>query len=330
MIRRLSLVVLLTVVVCSAATLTVDARRFFLDGRPFDMWGIRVASATQSEALADHLIAQLDDYQRHGVNTVSVYLMGSSGGYSDPFSPDGASLDRAHLARLHRIVRECDRRGMAVIAGVFYQRANPPSLRDWDAAKRAVRTVADALKPHRNVILNIANEQNSGNYAKLPWERVRNVDDLLELVRIAKAADPNRLVGAGGYDHTKNEAIGKSPSLDVLLFDTAGPTPGSGELFKRFVKAGVAKPIVNVETFGGWTRQFLPPGVFPDEAKAAYRREVDDAARHDGLYLHFHNNPWCQGVDQGLRNRYDLAGDGTVASPGIRWYFEDVKDKLAR
>jgi hypothetical protein len=330
MIRRLSLVVLLTVFVCAAATLTVDARRFLLDGRPFDMWGIRVASATQSDALAEHLIAQLDDYQRHGINTVSVYLMGSSGGYSDPFSPDGASLDPAHLARLHRILRECDRRGMAVIAGIFYQRANPPSLRDWDAAKRAVRTVADALKPHRNVILNIANEQNSGNYAKLPWERVRNVDDLLDLVRIAKAADPNRLVGAGGYDHPKNEAIGKSPSVDVLLFDTAGPTPGSGELYERFVKAGVGKPIVNVETFGGWTRQFLPQGVFPDETKAAYRREVDHAARHDGLYLHFHNNPWCQGVDQGLRNRYDLGGEGTADSPGIRWYFDYVKNKLAR
>jgi hypothetical protein len=320
----------LLAVTCSAATLTVDGRRFLLDGRPFDMWGIRVASASQSDALTDHLIAQLDEYRRHGVNTVSVYVMGSSGGYSDPFTPDGNALDSAHIARLTRIVRECDRRGMVVVAGIFYQRANPPSLRDWDAAKRAVRTVAAALKPYRNVILNMANEQNSGNYGELPWERVRNIQDVLELARIARSADFGRLIGAGGYDHAKNEAIGKSDAVDVLLFDTAGPTPTSGELYERFVNAGISKPIVNVESFGGWTRQFLPPGVFPEDVKAAYRREVDDAARQDGLYTHFHNNPWCQGVDQGLRNRYDMGGDGTASNPGIRWYFEYVRSKAVR
>jgi hypothetical protein len=328
-VTRLAAIFLLAAA-ASAATLTVDGRRFLLDGRAFDMWGIRTASASQTAALTDHLIAQLDEYRRHGINTVSVYLMGSSGGYSDPFSPDGAAIDSEHLARLRRILREADRRGMVVIAGVFYQRANPPRLRDWDAARRAVGTAVEALKPHRNVILNIANEQNSGNYAKLPWERVRNVEDVLDLCRIAKSADPARIVGAGGYDHDRNEAIGKSPAADVLLFDTAGPEPGSGALYDRFVKAGIEKPMVNVETFGGWTREYLPPGVFPEDVKAAYRREVDDAARHDGLYLHFHNNPWCQGVDQGLVNRYDPGGDGTAARPGIRWYFEYVKGKLSR
>jgi hypothetical protein len=256
--------------------------------------------------------------------------MGSSGGYSDPFSPDGAGLDPDHRKRMDRIIRECDRRGMAVIAGIFYQRADPPSLRGWEAAKRAVRTAAEALKPHRNVILNIANEQNSGNYAKLPWSRVRNTEDVLELCRIARAADPERIVGAGGYDHDKNEILGKAGEVNVLLFDTNGPEPGSGELYDRFVKAGIEKPMVNVETFGGWTRQFLPQGVFPEEVKAVYRREVDDAARRRGLYLHFHNNPWCQAAAGAGRSRYDLAGDGTAASPGIRWYFDYVRSKARK
>jgi hypothetical protein len=328
-LRRVAVLCFFAASVCFPATLTVDGGRFLLDQKPFDMWGIRTASASQNQRMTGHLIAQLDEYKRHGVNTVSVYFMGSSGGYMDPFSPDGASLDAGHLERMRRILDACDERGMVAIVGIFYQRADPPSLRDWEAAGNAVRTVAKALKPHRNAILNIANEQNSANYARLPWARVRNTADVLELCRIARAVDPKRIIGAGGYDHEKNEILGRAAELDVLLFDTNGPGLSSGELFQRFVKAGISKPIVNVETFGGWTSKFLPQGVFPDDVKAVYRREVENAAAHDGLYLHFHNNPWCQAAG-GAASRYDLGGDGTAASPGIRWYFEYVKAMSSR
>ena len=113
-------------------------------------------------------------------------------------------------------------------------------------------------------------------------------------------------MGGGGYDHEKNLVIGRSPEVDVLLFDTAGPDPDSGELYDRFVAGGVeGKPIVNVELFGGWTRRF-ERGVFPEEVKRAYRREVDAAASRPGLSVFFHNNPWCQREPM----RYDLGGSG--------------------
>ena len=154
---------------------------------------------------------------------------------------------------------------------------------------------------------------------------MNNVADVLDLCRVAKEADPRRLVGAGGYDHAKNEAIGRAAEVDVLLFDTNGPKPRSGELYERFVAAGVRdKPIVNVETFGAWTAKFQPQGVFPDEARRAYADEVADAARYPGLYVHFHNNAWCQ-APAGVRSRYDLGGQGTKDDPGIRWYFEKVR-----
>ncbi len=312
----------------SGARIQTRGDRFLLDGEPFDKWGIRVASASQRQGLTDRLIPQLDDYLAHGVNTVSVYYMGSSGEYADPFAPDGLRVDPRHQERMEQIIRACDERGMVVIVGVFYQRCDEPRLKDWDASKQAVRTVARALKPHRNVILNIANEQNSGRYKSLPWSRVNNVADLLELCRIVKAADPERLVGAGGYDHARNEVIGRGTEVDVLLFDTAGPDPSSGALYERFIAAGVRdKPIVNVETFGGWTKDFSPQGVFPDHVKRAYFREVDDAARHRGLYVHFHNNPWCQASAEGEKIRYDLGGRGVHEDPGIRWYFQYVNEK---
>ncbi|MHC4296672.1 MAG: hypothetical protein ACYS7Y_05170, partial [Planctomycetota bacterium] len=82
------------------------------DGRLYDMWGIRVASASQNQDLTDKLIANLDDYRSYGVNTVTVFVQGSSGGFSDPFSPDGRSIDAGHLTRIRQIIKACDKRRM--------------------------------------------------------------------------------------------------------------------------------------------------------------------------------------------------------------------------
>lgn len=90
------------------AKLTIAGDRFLLDGNPFDMWGIRTASATMDQAQTDHLIAQLDDYLTHGVNAVAVYYMGCSGGFYDPFSSDGRVLDAGHQDRMRQIAQACD------------------------------------------------------------------------------------------------------------------------------------------------------------------------------------------------------------------------------
>ena len=142
------------------AVLTVRGDRFFLDGRPFDMWGIRVASASQNERLTTGLIENLDEYRTHGVNSLAVFYMGSRGANSDPFSPDGLTVDADHQRRMERIIRAAAERGMVVVAGIFYQHA-PLGLRDAAAVANVVRTVTAALRPYRNVIVNIANEQNS-------------------------------------------------------------------------------------------------------------------------------------------------------------------------
>ena len=63
-----------------------------------------------------------------------------------------------------------------------------------------------------NVIINIANEQNSSG-----WEDTAEIFDfrdperILELARLVRDVHPGRLVGGGGYDHEKNVVIGRSP-----------------------------------------------------------------------------------------------------------------------
>ncbi len=301
-------------------TLSVRGDRFFLDGRPFVMSGIRAASGALDVAHCDHLIAQLDDYKAHGVNAVAVYLMGCRGGNVDPFSPDGREVDPGHQARLERIIRECASREMVVVVGIFYQHA-PFGLRDAEAVREAVRTVASALKAYRNIIINVANEQNSGGWADTAAVYdFRDPARIIALCRLVHEVDPDRIVGGGGYDHARNPPIGRSPEVDVLLFDTSGPDPDSGRLFDRFRAEGVAgKPIVNVEIFGGWTNR-LARGVFPEDVRSVYRREVEAADTRPGLSIFFHDTQWCQREPM----RYDLGGAGTADDPGIRWYFELV------
>jgi hypothetical protein len=308
--------------------LSIQGSLIYMNGQPFDMWGIRVASATEDEYAMNHLIAQLDDYKRHGVNSLAVFFMGSLGGAYDPFTSNGKRIDRQHRRRMETIIKEADRRGMVVVVGIFYQRVPQEriNLKDWAAAENAVRTVARWTKklPNKNIILNIANEQNSNYYEKMPWRKIRESESVIDLCRIAKQTNPSLIVGAGGYDIEKNKAIGMSEWLDILLFDTIIPEENSEFHYHQYKSAGINLPMVNVEMFGGWTGRFVD-GVFltnPDIRH--YLKEVDGAARINGLYTFFFAADWSQSRAAGKANRYDLAGMGTPEDPGIRWFFEHL------
>ena len=50
-------------------TLTVEGTGFALDGAPFDMWGIRLANALETDAVATKVVDQLDSYLAYGAPT---------------------------------------------------------------------------------------------------------------------------------------------------------------------------------------------------------------------------------------------------------------------
>ena len=271
--------------------LSIEGSAFFMDGKPFNMWGIRVASATEDGQSLAHLSAQLDDYSKYGVNT------------------------------------------LAVVIGIFYQRVPEDRIRlqDWEASVNAVRTVAEWLKKRnfRNVILNIANEQNSSYYRDKPWSRVGNPDDILYLCRTAKEANPGLIVGAGGYNLEKNIVIGNSPDTDVLLFDTSIPEEPSIYHFRKYQESGIRKPMVNVEMFGAWTKKFADGVFIGNPSIRYYYEEVDSVSSTNGLYTVVFAQDWVQGKSTGKVNRYELGGAGTPEDPGIRWYFEYVKESTS-
>jgi hypothetical protein len=286
--------------ISAGSLLTIEGDRFRLNGKPYDMWGIRVASASQTQDLTDKLIANLDDYKSYGVNTVTVFAQGSSGGFSDPFSPDGKSIDAGHLARIRQIIEACDERLMVAIIGTFYQRTmanydNARRLNSSGAVVEAVRTVTRALTDYDNIIINIANEQNSAKYDQMRNGASRIYDfrdpqKIIELCQVVRGEDADRLVGGGGYNDDSNIVIGRSPDVDILLFDSLGPDRDhqSGEHYDHFLANGVCgKPMVNVEIFGGWTARFTDGngvgGYYPQSGKLIHYKEIDDAATRPGL-----------------------------------------------
>ena len=75
-----------------AAELSICGEEILLDGRPVKVIGLRCSNSLMSDATTDQLIEQLAQMQSYGLNTVSVYVMGSRFGDIQGYRPDG-SLD---------------------------------------------------------------------------------------------------------------------------------------------------------------------------------------------------------------------------------------------
>jgi hypothetical protein len=238
------------------------------DGRPLDVWGVRVASAAAREDWTDALIANLDEYLTYGVNALTVFYQGSSGGSLQAFSADGREIDPAVQRRVERLIAAAAERSVLVVAGVFYQNQiarldpqNPPWLESRDAYPRAVEAVARALRPYPNVIVNTCNEHTVRNFETCPFP-MRTAEGIVELCLAAKAGDPDRLVGGGGGHGAGhgggtggvNEALVARPEVDVLLWDWANHSPPAVAAYRQ---AGADTPTMNVEVFGARAQGFV-------------------------------------------------------------------------
>lgn len=134
------------------------------NGEPFKVIGLRCSNALMTDRTVDELIEQLPVYRAHGVNTVSVYFMGSRFGDIKGYRPD-ASLDPAYAGRMERIIRAADRLDMAVLVGCLYwgtSRAKEGLVEKWNQADAnlAVANTTEWLGRHefRNVFVDPDNE----------------------------------------------------------------------------------------------------------------------------------------------------------------------------
>jgi len=169
------------------------------------------------DANTDKFIAQIPDYAAHGVRAFTICLQGGMPGYegavNSAFNPDGSLRDE-YLARARRVIEACDRQGIAVILGCFYQRQDQ-ILKDADAVRAGVVNAARWIKSSgfTNVMLEIANEFDHGGF---DHPIIRTPEGMAELIRLAKKTSPDLLVSASGLGHGRAADL-VADACDFLL-----------------------------------------------------------------------------------------------------------------
>jgi hypothetical protein len=157
-----------------------------------------------AEANTDRFIAKIPDYAASGVNAFTLCLQGGMPGYegavNSAFNSDG-SLRPSYLRRVRRAIEACDRKGVAVILGCFYQRQSR-ILRDEKAVRAGVVNVTHWIQScgFHNVLLEVANEYPHPGFVH---RIIREPNGQASLIRFAKNISPWLLVTASGYGDGK-------------------------------------------------------------------------------------------------------------------------------
>ncbi|MBI3465757.1 MAG: serine hydrolase [Planctomycetes bacterium] len=176
------------------------------------------------EANTDEFLAKVPDYAAHGVRAFTLSLQGGMPGYegavNSAFEPDG-TLRASYFKRIRRVIEACDRHGVVIILGCYYQRQDHV-LKDEAAVKAGVVNVARWIADYGfpNVMLEIANEFSHPGF---DHRILRSPEGQAELIRLAKKTAPGLLVSTSGIGDGKLPDVVAEAS-DFLLIHFNGVT----------------------------------------------------------------------------------------------------------
>jgi hypothetical protein len=244
--------------VCAGqTTLTIENGRWHLDGKvtypgaPAEglLMNVRMVNAAfedrnkpdfNPETNTKNFLSKLDDYYSHGVRAFTLCLQGGMPGYegavNSAYNPDGSLRDE-YLARVAKVINECDRRGIAVILGCYYQRQDQ-ILKDPDAVRRGVVNTVNWITRNewKHVSLEIANEYDHNGF---DHEIIRTADGEIELIQLAKKTAPSLLVSTSGLGHGRMDPKISAVADFILPHFNGTPLdqiPGRIAALKRFNK----------------------------------------------------------------------------------------------
>lgn len=188
-------------------------------------------------------LAALPDYAACGVRAVTLNLQGGMPGYegalNSAFASDGL-LRGDYLRRVGRVIEACDREGVVVVLGCYYQRQDEV-LADGVAVRRGVVEVARWIRRqgYTNVVLEIANEFDHGGF---DHEVLRSVEGQAELIGLVRREAPGLLVSTSGLGHGGYpERLAELVDFMLIHFNgvPVGEIAGRVEVLRKY-----GKPIV--------------------------------------------------------------------------------------
>ncbi len=308
------IVMLLFLVFCSILhagqyTFTVQGEKTFLNDQEIVVKGLRLSNALISEAATEQTIAHLDTFKYYGLNTISVFFMGSRFGDIKGYNED-ASLNPVYAERMARIIKAADQRGMIVLVGCLYWSTSKAKWESWqqkDANKAVANTVA-WLKEYdfKNVFVDVDNEGMA--------HRGKGFD-VGELIRAGKKVNPECVIASnyhGGPIPEEDLRIHFSEKISGKPYIESEGTPHNapGKYWGTYSKIDGYYNYINI-------------GVYTYEMK---RNQIKVSKHHfdkgDGYML---ASTWLQCVEPYGPNQRP-GGYGYKVDPGIRWWLEFVRD----
>jgi hypothetical protein len=175
----------------------------------------------ESDENTARFISKIPEYKSYGVRAFTLNLQGGFPGYegavNSAFRPNG-TLRPNYMNRIKRVIDVCDKQGMIVILGFFYQRQDQ-ILRDKEAIRRGVVNAVNWIKRNGfpNVVVEIANEYNHGGF---DHSIIKTAEGEVELIRLAKRTAPNLLVSTSGLGHGRmDDLIAKEADFILIHFN---------------------------------------------------------------------------------------------------------------
>jgi len=290
-----------------------------LNGKPLLVKGLRCSNGLFSDAVTDDLIRQLKTYTEHGLNTISVFLMGNRYGDIAGYNPD-ASLNPVYADRLGKIIEAADSLGMVVLVGCLYWGTSKARYDDWTQADvdKAVYNTAEWLKikNYTNVFIDVDNEG---------MGRAEKGFDNRALVLAAKSANPDCPVATNYIGAPPNEA-----DLCVHFSDKADGKPyiesegvpenAPGGYWVKYTKA--LDPMNYYRQLDSYNN-YVNIGIYTDEMKVD---QINRTRFHfDKGWGYMLASTWLQAVPPFGPNHV-LGGYGSCYDPGIRWWAEFIRD----
>ena len=297
--------------------------RAFLGGHEIKIWGIRAANGLMSRAVTERFIRNLDNMAAHGINAILVYIMGSNTGWPEEwaarngFERDGR-LKPAFAERLEWLIREADKRGMVVGVGIFTPR-NAGNMDGEDALKRALTETGSFLKERglRNVFADIMHEYNHRRVVPDIFKEPGGAEKKARLRAWLKEANP--AVEAGVTATIDRGTDPSFPGADFACLQKTMPIPENPS-------GGFT---MNVETHK--RDNYDSDGVYTEKGLAEQRGWFEDYRKrpNTGLFLHA---AWLTGVTgrSGTAPNAEMGGAGTPDDPGVRFYYEWVRENVGR
>ena len=98
---------------------SVKGEKTYLNNQEILVVGLRCSNSIVNDEATDGLIKHLDLYKSYGINTLSVFFLGSRFGDVKGYHED-ASLNPVYQKRMAKIIQACDQRDMIVLVGCLY------------------------------------------------------------------------------------------------------------------------------------------------------------------------------------------------------------------